>query len=832
MRNNKILDKLQLDKLLLDDKIESIDDSIFNNYRNNRIIDMTDLGISIKHNNFGAISKYFAKKNGVTLSDYKVLIQKIKKEKTLTKQKQIYYEFFMNIFNYNKATFNEMSMLIDKLVKLSEWLLVDYLHIFGYRGNDKKMLIMKCPDYLLNRYKMYGYDINDKIFYGQIKNSDEIIITKLNNDNYNEWKAHIFAYVRDDLLLKIINNLNKDENKSKESRLIAQDCMRLACKNWRFEIIKFLLNKNTKLEQENIQNLFGIEYNKMKKKKRRNRYIFRRYYQKYKCCENINFPINYEKNMIDIIANIKVEYKIKNGNMIYGVLIKNSFYDLIKKLSSFLGSIQITNYEVVQYVYNKIKNDDLDGLKKLISENIFKMKQGTNMTKYMDYSILNNSKKIIKFLNDELNVKCSNNIHSIYRHRIDKKNNMELLKNLESINYPINKKLLEFACTKCNYKWVKYLVEEKKIQPSKKLLTLSLYDGSRIILFYLLSKLNKKFKYNIDDFLRKICCKYKYRYYRSISFHNKIMGNVKFIEKYMGGKITDESLKYALNLANYELFLYLHKKYDFKLKKHLLAENYRYRVYGKTDIFKIYEYILDNISKDEISLDEINKIMDKGYEFGVTEILDQIEKIYNVPIDYINLLNFLSGHNDPNKTIRYVFEKKKYITIDEDLCKKILLHCNADTLFYIYNNYPNAIDFKNLLSKKNINTFIMYDEMRIEMLVFINKYFKENISPYTIELLIEHHGYLKKQILSLLLEQNFVITNKIMNYIKKKYTKSIQKQIISKLKVIDEFIPDPDELPNEGMVVHNIFDDDYEPMNEEDDVELAIKEAEEGLIEK
>ena len=80
-----------------------------------------------------------------------------------------WYHIFFKMFLYCNLNDFESNIIIDHLIKKKCWILVEYLHLYGFRIKNIKLLYEKIPIVLIDKYISYGYNINEEIFIRLIK---------------------------------------------------------------------------------------------------------------------------------------------------------------------------------------------------------------------------------------------------------------------------------------------------------------------------------------------------------------------------------------------------------------------------------------------------------------------------------------------------------------------------------------------------------------------------------------------------------------------------------------------------------------------------------------
>ena len=810
-----------LKKELLEDDLKTFKIENFQFYKKYKAI--TNLGICIKFENCGKIAYYLAKKEGVTYDDYKLLL-KIMKMNIKNKNKYDQYQkMFLNIFLYNKANIIEISKIIDGLVKISEWMIIDYLHIFGHRANKSNSLIFNYPKILLNKLKNYGYDIEIRFIKEMLDNNNNNIVNYINKNNFNKWKIEIIKTRSDKCLKNIIENGNVTFEDIQKT-----DCINLACRYVNVELIKYFIKNNIPIKKENINELIGIGIIIKR------RYRKKRFYMKTNAIREQWYKGKFEKDIIEIIDLLGNKLRINNNEKLWELILKNNFYELYSKMISSGYKVKLNNGMKYGLILNIIEKDDEINFKKLIEHEVIKIKQGANLmlTNFMDMALRYNSKKLIKYLKEELHATCSKNINTILNYisynNINNKNNINLIHNLDNIGYPIKNNLLIFACKRKNLEWIKYLNENKKLKITQKHLYLCLSENSsEQILKYILSKVGN---YNKNNLIDKILS-YK-KLSRQKSNNIKI---IKYIKQKLGGTASAQSLEYAIYLNDFTVLRYLHSVFNFPITIKLLEYTIRYRLpyhFASYVSGEICIYLLKNI-KEKINNELVEEISRMGYNTFDVKILEFLEKEHNFKPKQADFNSMCIEYGCRIEMIDY-FLKYDEMIIYEHLIDSMISNRNMVLINHIYDNYKNKVDFDNIFTLKKINTFVALEYANYEFFVFINEKIKRKITPYTVETYLKYIGYHRDiNILSYLMNIINVMTATIKNLINLKVKKG-KKKLLSKYKLFNDYEPNINEKPDENILIINNWDENevYDDDNENkkiDEVELALIEADNTL---
>lgn len=790
----------------------------------------TILELSIKYGNKKKITCYLAKKNGVYYCDYLKLINNLTLNKKNLEEYNSWQTIFLNIFLYNKASTQDIGNIIDKLVKIKEWIIIDYLHIFGFRANNKNLLINNYPKILLKRLESYGYDINDRKIKDLIKEGKDLDQQLINKIDFEKWVNDICKYRDDKLIDKLMNQKIIDIKDIKSN-----NCVSLSCQHMNFPLLKYLIKMELYPAKEDIYKLFGLESLSVKTKRKkihnwRYRYRFRLKYNKIKNM-NKEYPQNYEKNMIEIIDQLGEKFKIKNKEEIWLWLLNHRFFVLFKKLKDLLHKIKINDFSKNDITKEIIKNDEVESFKKIIELEVIKINQGTRkqQMQYMNLAIKFDCKNIIKYLKDELHTNCSKNILNIINwngNKID----LDFIKNLETINFPIKEEVLNKACENGNIELIKYLVEEKKINLTKKhFITALSTNKSKQLVNYIKSNIKGYPKKNLID--KILIDNKKRRRYRRNSF----IKNIKYIKDTLEGTASEKALYYALEIRDLKLFKYLHKEFKLKIEPELLDNMPTRYYYGSNNLGKFYGYIIQHLDKQQLNNDRINNIAQISFESNDIETLEFLGKEFNYKPKLQDITRIITYYYCTTDIIDYVMRNLNDFVFQEDMIDLIMGNRNVHILNHLYDNYKSKIPFENIFTLKKINTYVALGYGNIDFFYFVIEKLNKKITSYTIELYLKKSfDYAIEKCIKYLLDQIQGISENLIEIIKSKNIKK-SKYIISKYKKVNNYEPLQDEIPeNINILLINNLDYDDEDVQDVkiDEVEEAIKEAENKIEEE
>lgn len=805
-----ILNNKEMEKIFRDDdldtfkKINNLDDMNLKKHIN------TYLGISLYLENNNKITLYLANKYGVTYNDYGLIVSKLNKYKF---DKVKYYDWqrtFLNIFIHNKANYDEISIIINKLIKIEEWIIIEFLHLFDYRAKNQDLLVKKYPELLYKRLQNYGYDIKHRYITSKIiQNDHEYILKFINNNNLCKWKDLIFEHCDVDLIKKMINRKITSLNEIKKEKYIT-----ILCEKNNMAVIKYLVNEGIKLQNTDYYELLGIRTKDIDKLKRN---MCRRY--NWNAIQPEKLPLNFENNFIEIIE--KCNYNINYNRYLYEIIIANRLFDILGKLMIKYPKVKMIKNRKRIYINMFIKKDDIYSFKKMIEHEIIKIDHNSSnlLSKYLTFAIYNNSSNIMKYLKENYNVKCS-----IFKSDIAPRYNfMEFIKNLEYVEYPINEKILIMAYTSDNIEATDYLIRNKGLKISiKNLLSSEFLCCSTKTISYILNNIKYLSKKKlVDKILENTSLSYKL-----------LINKIKLIIKLTNTTATEISLKYAVRTHNCSLFKYLHKKFNLEISAELLKYLELY-TYDRHD-YEIPKYVINHVRKDIMTIDNINKFMNMALRSQDIDILKTLENEYNCFPSDDQIYEAININKYRKDFIDYILKDKDIIP--ENVIETIISDRSVNILYHLYDNHRDKIDFDRLFTIKKINTYTLLNYGGLNFYVFIKDKLKEDITLYTIELFIKNtekyrFNIYTKKIIKYLLDQKGVITTNIINLLYQKgvitadiinlikRNKYIHMKGIGKTyKIVENYEPEAGEIPdvnNNEILINNI-----------DEVDLAIKEAE------
>lgn len=262
----------------------------------------------------------------------------------------------------------------------------------------------------------------------------------------------------------------------------------------------------------------------------------------------------------------------------------------------------------------------------------------------------------------------------------------------------------------------------------------------------------------------------------------------------------------------------------------------RFYCYFSSNCEGFNKYILENVNKNDVKTEHINKIVHLSFESNDISTLKFIESnfAYRPSLEDINTA--LSNYYCTTELIDYFFEKENNMKIGEQILDQIVANRNINVITHIYENYKNKIDLDQIFTLKKINTYTLLGYGNYEFYTFIYEKINKSITPYTIEIFLKNsYYYTISQTIYYLLDQKGVITQSIINLLKLKLKIKKGKKIFEKYEKIDQYVPNPEEIPDNINIIaidelEFMIDGEHNKIDEIDEIDQAIKEAEMKLL--
>jgi hypothetical protein len=747
--------KIYIKIMVLDDEIINLlknDDNKFFDYYNN--FSKWNRKRMIKYifkYNLNNIALNIIKKNEFIVIIYNKVIASHSKDKNKL------LLFILNSLLYVSDDY--YSRLINVFIKHDLWEIVDYLHMMGYMAFNKKYLIKNYPKNKIDDLDKYGYNITKK----DDKQYDDIFIKK---------------YKKKDK--KTIINLCKEQN---------------------IDILQKLIDiKNIKLEINELFTLCNI-INKKKTKRVASWRKRRDLYNKYN--KILNSIIS--DNIINFIKKNKNNIIVKKNKFFTILCIKNKLYEMFDK-NIFLFNNLILR-KLYLYFFN---NDDVDGFKYLIEQNIVKpIDIYNNKIINVNDTIIDNKPNLFRYFTEEL--KMNYNINTIFHpYYYTKKNVMGYIKELEKLGFKNdNPKLLNFTAQIGSIDLYNY-IDKTKLK----------FKGKHVI--FALKNNNFKFanllikngcKINKNKMLEQIINK---KYFYGTNF-NKILKNYNC-------DINEQIFSKIFFLLNYNTIMYLYNKKRYLFEKIDLIKFCDYTCRDSKLKYDKFEHILDYILEykkknwDNMMLnDNYEQILYMCIERMIS--YDIIEKLIN-KFDFKLTKKFCKNIFNLDDIYNYTFIKlmeNHNVIMDDDMITHILIYLfNKETMEYLINKY----DFKGSTKLLNQIIYVNGCYLKNDLINFINEKMNIKPSPYTVELFLKYSHIDNTNNFDGILTYMITyvgITQKSYNILKTIKNKNIKKNI-NKYKII-EYNPLDEEIVD---FYDNITESEDEP---EDELEKAIQDG-------
>ena len=505
---------------------------------------------------------------------------------------------------------------------------------------------------------------------------------------------------------------------------------------------------------------------------------------------------NFQTDIIDILNILNNKLKKKDMFVLKKILKKLIFFYLNNNLFNILLfmkynlfiNIKLSKFYINNYIIESIIDDNLNNIKKILDLNIINTHLLYTNKKYMDIALIYNSKKIIQFFHNKLNIICSNNVLNNYKlficnnknRYIYKKisNSLDYIKNLQSINYKLNIKLLNMSSEFNKLKSVKYLLNQN-IKLNFRTFELALYNENKSIIEYLNLKNCKYKSENMID--RYLNYNKHYNYCRINNIRDfKIIKNM--YTKY-NCTASYNCIKYIIYSLNYKLLKFINKKFNITIDNKLLVKmvilhSCVYKFINKNRINDLSNIIIYSIDHFNIDIKElIHTLSNYMYMFSY-KLLKRIDN-YEIIINNI-IFNKAIIINNIGAVDYYI---EKGYTIDKYYLFYILFN-NKKTYKSIINKIDyniDILDINNIIINKNYSLNKIYylinnliDDFNIQIneesiYLLIKNY--NNIDYYNYYfinifiLLIKKIKYISNKLYLQIKNNN--ILNKFIKYIKK-----------------------------------------------------------------
>lgn len=751
------------------------------------------------------------------IKDY--FFNKIDENNKNTKTKLL-FDILLN----QKFTNDEYGKIIEQTVKFQMWEICDYLHILGYKSNNHEFMIKKYPNNRFRNLEYYGYDLTKSLLLYNIKYSS-INVDILTRDLVKRYRSYILKYLRYDKLREL------DEKGF--IRLNKKDCYNV-CENVNISGAIYFVEKGFNINQNLFNYLFGIKKKvKSKKNNKRARYVGRNSRIHRNHIINIlasrNNLKNYEDLMINFLdklyENSKNIYKIRNSIWIF--LFQKKYFKLIDKLHEIGYKPNIQTLYVNYSIYKAVLNNNLDLIKIMLRLDLIEANVLSKKSFLLDNAIINRSKDVYNFFIRELKMKCSGTIIRNYTRcgKTSKIKFFDLIKLLESLDFPIKDKMLTYAYENNDIDTIKYMVEEKGILPTSKQIEIVILKRNKELIDYLLQKGIKIRKNKLIDRLLKS------EYIDMIN-----LNLIKYVRKKYGATASQKSINYCFMLKSKKILEYLVKEMNLHysildIERYIQGQKKRIYISRSIDIGNRIDfelYLIDNMVDLNLT-DDIKKLfVSRWIQYGNNVRSENFKHL-------IDKLNYKFTIQNVQEILEYsnvtAFEilLEQGIEITEQLINEMICYSNLKFLKILVDNYN--VDLKKYLNLKQFNTHVASWHLHTDMAKFLIEVIGIQITPYTLELYLgKTYRYGVSQLLMYFIKMlNYKITNKSKELLLRlkninRHNKNIE-DCIKKCEII-EYQPNPDEIVVVGgiLIDEDMFIDVYsgDENVEDDDVEEVL----------
>ena len=742
------------------------------------------LSFILSHNT-GKISQHVIQNIDIPITS---LLQYVNKISTKSKNREIRIGLVFKIFLYNTYKTDDYGKIINKATRNSNWEIVDYLHILGYKAYDQQKLFDDFPDNRFRSLEHYGYDLTEHRIICRIREHKDVDISKLNTDMITKLRPHILSCFKYDALKKL------HENKLIE---FYTDDIDIICSNLNVSGLMYLFDCDYKITDKMINLLFG----------------------------NKQLPDNYENDMmklIDMLTSISCVFRIKRQAWIS--LLKNKCFNLVNKLFELGFRPKIDSYDTNKLLYNAINEDDVVSLKKYLEFGLFKADKLSNKSDILDTAIFSNSDKISKFFINELKMKCSKSILTNYirRHRRNFKIKfIDLIKVLESLEFPIKRNVLTFASRKADKQVIEYLIEKKGLKPNSQDIESLLFNRNYELTSYLIEKGAKINRINLIDRLIAYNIN-KSRRHTNLNMYNMI----KYVHKNYNATASQKAINCCFIIKSLNVFRFLVD--ELKLTcEHIVNINdnlfNRYCTRRTNDNVTFTKYVLDNADKLKITLDDNIKsaIIYNAISYRNSDgLLDYLVSKFNYKLNVHDMHAILENFNTKGLEIMM----KQGIEITSELVDELIVCSNKIFMQILHKEYN--IDVMKFITLKQIHNHISLYHLYGQMIEYLCDCGLK-ITPYTLELFVKTQPNLLRAntIIFMINKLDNKITQKSKDNIMQLYNawanrhwhhrryrakrnNDYHKELINVTKEckIIEYKPDPNEVVNIHIQAEQIVD--------------------------
>lgn len=800
-----------LKRIIIDDDLNVLKAGTNDEIKNN-------IGFIVNHNTRG-IFQYVVQNFPIPCSHLLQLINKIN-----NKNSSIYIKLVFDILFYNNFTDEQYGKIISKAVSKNIWDVADYLHMLGYKTNDLQLLLREYPDDRFRDLQYYGYDLTEQILIYKIKGCKNI--------NIDDLTAPIIKKVR----LHIINNFKYDQLKRlHEKKLIELNeiDMITACENLNISGLLYFIENDFKINNRMIDVLFCIKGTVSRVKGKRVPYRGR--YFRIKIFNTNKISDDYEDNMVKLLDRLyENNQKIPIKNIVWRFLFSHRYIRLIDKLCV-LGFKPIINlYAISSDLRGAILEDNLTIIKKYIELNLVRPDRLSKNSKLFDIAILNKSEKVSDFLMNDLKMKCSKSILSDYTNKLTcrryiKIELIDLVRLLESIDFPIKDSVLTYACQLGNKQVIEYMIENKKRKPTSKQLEYLLLQRKYKLVPYMLERGAKINKNNLIDRLLN----HSIDNFQLPSSYNLI----KYVHKKYNATASKRSVDYCFKLRSYKILDYLVNEFNLTCEHisdaydrlfHRRRRRWDLHEIKRGDDIKFIKYIIDNSEKLKITLtNEVKSIIVYNAIGSCKEgILEYLVNKFDYKLKIQDVHDILEHCNIDG--LRIIM--KQGIEITEELINELISYSNLPFIRTLHREYK--IDIKKFVNLKQLHMHIVSFHLYGDILHFLIDEIGIGVTPYTLELYSNVQTSLFRSgiIIFLINKLNKRITQESKDRLlalaqgTSRYSKDLT-NIIKQCEII-KYEPNPNEVVEVRNILHDdiggemIDDFELDPIDNDDIIDI------------
>jgi hypothetical protein len=816
-RDHEIKKILETDNLEAFKKINT--DDIFDNFRRticncNKITLLT----CVLTYNTGTIARYLVSSN-ICKPDIHDFITASSKS----------HELFIWFILRTDLSRDNFGVLINILGSKKNWILLQFLHMYGYRAYDIKKFFSKLDESNTRFFmKYYSKKINSSTVTNN-KISDGIIINNYTTDLNKKSLSSACKFRTLDYIKHITNNSFELDKQS----------LNAACIGLNIPVIDYII-KNTQLEltEKNMNVLLLLTVNddkpKLRRRRRRSAYRYGIHHPMRSC---INKFKAIDKDFYNLFMINMIKQFVTNKNRY------NTIHSIVKKTID--KHILLKNYTLVEYIvanypinllpdsmdnivlYN-IKEDNLESLRTLYKIGIIKPIYISTQPYFLDTAYEYDAINIMKHMVCDLSMICSPHIKYKIRHKIMRRKSdpIENIKLLEFFGYPFetDMEILKIFCNRGSVDVIKYLIS-RNITLKNSLAEYSIAAGQFSVANIILRHNNKITLTGLLDRVTTIM--YNERFLYRTDMYN--INVIRHLHK-MGATGTHKTVNILLKFAQLRSIMYVYQNFDIKadlavitnfLSKgnqilqtrddflvtflHFLETQYDYKVYEQTE--EVTNNIISNLIKryDIKTLDHI--IGKTKYKFSMADIYSAINFYYRG-----------TGHK-LLETIMYI--ESKGVEITKDVLKICIVENCMTVVRYIANKYQ----FKYTL--KDVHNSLVVEYISIIALANMFRFCDEPPTPYTVQIITyKYCNRWNGELVVWILNKVKKVTQEVYNHI----VNSKITHIINALKnvTIVDYVIKPEEIADH--LIENQWDNDViEPPKELDYIQQVVAEADQQI---